>query len=379
MNELAVRLPGASSTTLGAFACATGMTVVGTSVALAPTLAGYPVLAGQAWRYLLAGLTLLGVLVVRRERFPRLTLRQSGRLLLLAATGLAGFNWCLIEGAKQTDPAFLASVLGATPVVLAVAGPLLAGRRVRPRTLAGSAVVATGIVIVQGATLSPMSAVPYAVGLLLCEVAFTLLAVPLLRSMTAVQLSAAVCLLAVPLLAALAVLEPGADLQLPSRPEAVVLTYLAVLTTAVAFLLWYGGVARLGADRAGLFAGLMPGAGFVAGVALGTVAWSLPALGGSLLCGLGIVVGLKVGGPETAPAQDVDRRSAPDPRRGSRPPPRRPSYSQILTTRPRTGGGFPAGTASRHRPGRNLLASQPTRVGSCTCSPSTARHEAATS
>jgi hypothetical protein len=59
-----------------------------------------------------------------------------------------------------------------------------------------------------------------------------------------------------------------------------------VFTTAVAFLLWYGGVVRLGADRAGLFAGVMPVAGYVAGVALGTSPWSLAApFGGVLLCG----------------------------------------------------------------------------------------------
>ncbi|RIQ23700.1 DMT family transporter [Jiangella rhizosphaerae] len=282
-----------SPTVAGALACTAGMTVVGASVAFGPLLADYPVLAGQAWRYLLAGLVLLAVMRMRRVPVPRPRPRQFGRLVLLAGTGLAAFNWLLIEGTQRSDPAFFAAVLGAVPLVLALAGPLFDGGRVRVRTVAGSTVVVAGILVVQGATTAPLGALPYAVGFLLCEVAFTLLAVPLLKEFSPLQVSGAVCLVAVPLLAALALLEPGADLVVPTASEAATLAFLAVCTTAIAFLLWYGGVVRLGADRAGLFAGVMPIAGLVVGVAAGTSAWSPVGLAGSLLCGAGIALGLR--------------------------------------------------------------------------------------
>lgn len=284
----------------GALACTAGMTIVGASIAFGPMLAGYPVLAGQTWRYLLAALVLVAVMRMRRVPVPRPRPRQLGRLLLLAGTGLAGFNWLLIEGTQRSDPAFFAAVLGATPLVLALAGPLFDGGRVRVRTVAGSTIVVAGILVVQGATTAPLGALPYAVGLLLCEAAFTLLAVPLLRQFSPLQVSGAVCLVAVPLLAVVAVLEPGADLVVPTGSEAATLAFLAVCTTAIAFLLWYGGVVRLGADRAGLFAGVMPIAGMVVGVVAGTSAWSPVALGGSLLCGAGIALGLR---RTTAPAR----------------------------------------------------------------------------
>ncbi|SDU21707.1 DMT family transporter [Jiangella alkaliphila] len=277
----------------GALACTVGMTVVGASIAFGPLLADYPVLAGQAWRYLVAGLVLLAVMRARRVRLPRLRPRQLGRLVLLAGTGLAAFNWLLIEGTTRSDPAFMAAVLGATPLVLALAGPLLDGGRVRAWTLAGSTFVVAGILVVQGATTAPLGALPYAVGFLLCEAAFTLLAVPLLREFSPLQVSGAVCLVAVPLLAVLAVLEPGADLVVPTASEAATLAFLAVCTTAIAFLLWYGGVVRLGADRAGLFAGVMPIAGLIVGVVAGTSAWTPVGLAGSLLCGAGIALGLR--------------------------------------------------------------------------------------
>lgn len=291
--------PHSSSTSplVGAVTCTIGMTIVGSSIALAPMLADYPVLAGQAWRYLLGGLLLAGVMAGRRLALPRLGWRRLGRLLMLAATGLAAFNWFMIEGAKRSDPAFLAAVLGAVPLVLALAGPVVHRSPVRARTVVGSVAVAMGIVAIQGATTAPLVAVPYALGFLLCEVAFTLLAVPLLRTMTPLQLSAAVCLVAVPLLVVLAAAEPGADLQAPTLTESLALLYMAVLTTAVAFLLWYSGVARLGADRAGLFCGVMPVAGLVAGTVMQTSSFSVVALAGALLCGSGIAIGLRRQGP----------------------------------------------------------------------------------
>lgn len=279
--------------TRGALACTAGMVLVGTSVAISPALVGYPVMAGQAGRYLLAALTLTAILLARGGRLPHLASSQWARLTILAATGLVIFNWCIIEGAKRADPAFLVAVVGAVPIALAVAGPALRGARPRPLTVLGAAVVAGGIVVVSGATSAPLAAVPYAAGILLCEVAFTLLAVPLLGTMTPLQVSTTVCWIAVPLLVLASFAEPVPALQLPTLAEASALLYMAVFTTAVAFLLWYGGVVQLGADRAGLFVGVMPVAGFVAGVTLGTSAWSPAAAAGVLLCAAGIAIGLR--------------------------------------------------------------------------------------
>nr|WP_246221014.1 DMT family transporter [Phytoactinopolyspora mesophila] len=296
------------------------MAIVGTSIAIAPALADYPVLAGQAWRYLLAGLILAALLIhqatpgampfsptnrlsgaigrgcararAAAQPLSRVSTSNALRLTGIAVTGLAAFNWLLIEGTRHADPAFMASVVGATPVVLALAGPLTTGGRVKPATVVGSALVLVGIVLVHGATGAPLVALPYALGFLACEVAFTLLAVPVLRELTPLQLSASVCLIATPILAVLSIFEPGPSLQLPTGTETLALLYMAVLTTAVAFLLWYSGVAQLGADRAGLFVGIMPVAGYLAGLVLGTSTWAVPALIGVTLCGLGIAVGL---------------------------------------------------------------------------------------
>ncbi|WP_129666631.1 DMT family transporter [Phytoactinopolyspora endophytica] len=313
MNLARSRSRTPSSTTLGATTCAAGMTIVGTSIAIAPSLEGYPVLAGQGWRYLLAGLILMAVLVartpspvpdratvspLRRIRaatatLTGVTLGTAIRLTAIAATGLAAFNWLLIEGTRHADPAFMAAVVGAAPLVLALLGPLAGGHRIRLGTAAGSAVVVTGIVLVHGATAAPLVAWPYAIAFLACEAAFTLLAVPVLKELTPLQLSTGTCLIAAPMLAVVSVVTQESGLQAPTATEALALLYMAVGTTAVAFLLWYSGVARLGADRAGLFIGVMPISGYLAGVAIGSSTWAIPALAGVLLCGAGIALGLR--------------------------------------------------------------------------------------
>jgi drug/metabolite transporter (DMT)-like permease len=312
---LATPSPRPSSTSIGAFTCAAGMAIVGTSIAIAPSLSDYPVLAGQAWRYLLAGVLLAAVLGFQMRPLLRVSTGNLVRLVLIAATGLAAFNWLLIEGTRHADPAFMAAMVGATPLVLALAGPVAGGARVRGRTVVGGAVVVAGIVLVHGATSAPLIALPYAVSFLACEVAFTLLAVPVLKELTPVQLSAAACLIAAPMLAALSMATAEPSLQVPSVTEVLALLYMAIFTTAVAFILWYSGVVRLGADRAGLFCGVMPIAGYLAGLALGSSTWSVTALTGVLLCGLGIAVGLSRGRPPASPPAPSPAQTLESPHR----------------------------------------------------------------
>ena len=59
----------------------------------------------------------------------------------------------------------------------------------------------------------------------------------------------------------------GGDIPTPTATEAAAIVYLAVITTALAFVLWFGAVQQLGADRAGLLVGLMP----IAAVTVDTV------------------------------------------------------------------------------------------------------------
>jgi drug/metabolite transporter (DMT)-like permease len=239
---------------LGATACL----VVGGSVAISESLTDYPVLGGQALRYGAAALLLAIPALLRQRRTPaRLTGRDLARLAAVAATGLAGFNICLLEALRHADPAVVGVVVGCSPLLLALGGALTAGRSPSARLLLAAALVAGGAALVQGAGHATAQGLAWSVGALLGEVAFSLLAAPLLPRLGPLRLSAAVCALATPMLAGGGLVLEG-RLPAPTATEATALAYLATAVTAGAFLAWYAGLAVLGVERAGILVGLMP-------------------------------------------------------------------------------------------------------------------------
>jgi drug/metabolite transporter (DMT)-like permease len=131
-------------------------------------------------------------------------------------------------------------------------------------------------------------------GALGCEAAFTLLAVPLIASLGTRSVSAYACLLAVPLLLVSGLALDGRDaLPLASLEEAGALAYMAVVVTALAFVLWYSSVVRLGVERAGLFAGIVPISALLSATAIGESSLTLVRLLGAAAVGAGVTVGVR--------------------------------------------------------------------------------------
>ncbi|WP_218957377.1 DMT family transporter [Streptomyces sp. UH6] len=284
---------------------ASAMLLVGTSTAVSATIADYPVFAGQALRYGLAAVILLAV--VRQQRLPRvrLTPRDVLLLLALAATGLAGFNVFLVEATRHAGPAMIAAVVGAVPLVLALVGPLMERRRPAPRTVGAAVVVALGTAVAAGLGSGSMTGFLLALGALAGEVAFSLLAVPLLPKLGPLRVAAYPAALSVPmLLVASLVMEGTASLRLPTSGEAAAFGYLGAIVTAAAFFLWYDALRRLGADRAGLFAGLVPVGALLTTVVLG-IGHAGPAdVTGALLVAAGVAVGMRTPRPAGDPRGD---------------------------------------------------------------------------
>ena len=229
---------------------------------------------------------------------------MSGRDLLrlgaLAATGLAGFNVCVLAALRHADPALLGTVVGATPLMLAVLGPVLAGRRPSVRLAASGALAVAGVALVQGSGHASLSGLGWATGALAGEVCFSLLAAPLLPALGPVRVSAWACALAVPQL----VLASGLTgewrlLRVPTPAESAALLYVAVVLTVLAFLCWYAGLGRLGVERAGVFAGLVPVASLAGAAVLDRAVPTSAQLAGTVAVALALVSALR---PAQAPA-----------------------------------------------------------------------------
>jgi drug/metabolite transporter (DMT)-like permease len=288
------------------------MVFVGGSVAVSGELAGTPLLTVQALRYAVASLLL--TLVARRLVARRLVARglvarglvrpRGAEWLWLGGvvvTGMFVFNLALVLGARHAEPAVLGVAVACVPVLLAVLGPMLEGHAPAARPVLAAVVVTAGAALVQGFGRADGIGLLWAVVTLACEAGFTLLAVPVLRRHGPLGVSVHSTWMAAVLFAVTGVVHegPGAVLRLTTA-DLLAGAYLAVGVTALAFVLWYTCVQRVGAARAGLLTGVAPISAAATGMALGG---PLP----SLLVWLGVAVvtgGLALGlsRPEGAPS-----------------------------------------------------------------------------
>ncbi|MDI5981262.1 DMT family transporter [Amycolatopsis magusensis] len=276
---------------LGIVAGVTTAAIVGGSVPVTGMLDGYPLLLGQALRYGLAGLLLLAWFGLRRRPLSIPKWTDLPALLALAATGMVGFQACLLYAQRYAEPGLVAAVLGGSPLVLAVVAPLLARRQPSAAPIFGAVLAVSGVVVLTGGGATTGTGLVLAVLAMLCEACFTLFAVGLVKRLGPLATSAWSCLAAA---AGSALLSSFVESwRLPDARQLGALLVLAVLVTAVAFGIWYFAVSVLGADRAGVLIGVMPVSGLLVAVLLGAQRLELVDLAGVGLVGLGVLIGLR--------------------------------------------------------------------------------------
>lgn len=302
------------------------MLFVGTLTAVSATIDDYPVFGGQALRYTVAATIMLVAARLadrRAARSPdhgggpadrRLTARDVLLLTALAGTGLVAFNVCVVAATAHASPATVGTVIATVPIVLAVVGPLQEGRRPAPLVVLSALIVALGAALATGLGSGSPAGLLLSLGALGGEVCFSLLAVPLLPKLGPIRVSAYSAALAVPMLFAAGLIIDGRDIvRMPTAGEAAAFGYLAAIVTTVAFFLWYDALGRLGADRAGLFAGIIPVSAVLTTMVLGLGRPGAADLAGAALVAAGVAVGLRPPArtPRTEPEPEVEPRAIP--------------------------------------------------------------------
>lgn len=280
----------------GALLAALACVLVGASFTANSVLGDYPFAGGQALRYGLAALLLIPFLGrdphSATARLRRLTRRQWGRISLLAAVGMVGFNLAVLTAEQTAEPAVPGVFVGCAPIVVGVLVPLLDGRGPSRVTLYAAGLVAVGAFTVQGWGRTDLAGVLFSVGALAGEVGFAVLAVPVLRPLGPKLLSASVCGVAAVESALLGLLlDGGSFLRVPTGGEATALLWQAVVVTVIGFVCWYSGMQRIGAERATLFSGLIPVSAALTAPVVGAGTYGLAQGVGSLLVGAGVAYG----------------------------------------------------------------------------------------
>jgi drug/metabolite transporter (DMT)-like permease len=133
----------------------------------------------------------------------------------------------------------------------------------------------------------------------------SLIAVPLLKRLGPVAVSAYSCLISVPMLASWMVVADGASLPAPTLGQLAALAYLGSIVTVGGFVLWYAAIGLLGAERAGLFSGVLPISALGCASIIGAGEVTLAQLGAIGVVLVGITVGMRVAPtPDGAPSDD---------------------------------------------------------------------------
>jgi drug/metabolite transporter (DMT)-like permease len=279
-----------SSHRTGALLAALACVLVGASFTAGGALVDYPHAGGQALRYGVAGLLLLApARRGARVRLRALTVRQWLLAAATAAVGMVGFNLSVLAAERTAEPAVPGVLVGCAPIVVAVLVPLAARRRPSAAVSAGAVLVAAGAFAVQGWGGTDAAGLCWSVAALAGEAGFALLAAPLVRPLGPPLLSACVSGLATAEATALALVSDG--FRTPTGAETLALGWQAVVATVIGFVCWYGGVQRLGVERATLFSGLIPVSAALTAplVAVGT--FGAGRLAGSALVAAGVALG----------------------------------------------------------------------------------------
>lgn len=262
------------------------MALVGGSVGVSRTLVAAPLFTSQAIRYAAAFLVLVVLVKVTGTRIVRPRGTEWLWLIGVAATGLVLFNVAIVRGVAHAEPAVIAVAVACVPVFLGIVGPLLERQRPHRRVLVAAVVVTIGSALVEGTGRTDTAGVGWAAAAMLCEAGFTLLAVPVLKRHGAWGVSVHSVWLGAVMFAVL-----GGATERTFRFTAAdwaAIAYLAILVTAVAFLLWYSTVANLGAGRSGLLTGVAPVSAALAGGQLpGPLVWT-----GIFIVAAGLAIGL---------------------------------------------------------------------------------------
>lgn len=239
----------------GAMVLAGSTVVVGKMVA-----AEFPIFLGSGLRYAVAALVLLPI-SLRGAAQARLLV---GLLFAQSFLGNFLFSLCLLYGLRATGAASAGVITSATPAAVGLISVLFLRERLSLRVAAGLLLAVAGVMAVNLAAVvgeggGSLWGNLLVLGAVLCEAVFLVLAKVAATRLTPLTASALTISLGFLTFLPAALYE---GLTFPwgevSAGGWLAVLYYGLFGTAVAYLLWYRGVARVDASAAGVFAGLMP-------------------------------------------------------------------------------------------------------------------------
>ncbi|AJX13824.1 DMT family transporter [Burkholderia ubonensis] len=305
---------------IGYLYLAAAMTGVGSTV-IASRLAagGLPPFTATALRFLIATPLLFALMRAQRLRWPRLSRRDAGLLVVQAAAGGVGYTVLLICGTRLSSPLDAGVMLGTLPAMSTLIAAVLLRERQTPRDWAAAALATAGVLLV---TFTPGHAAPsmralagdaLVLAAVACEAVFILLNRRLAVPLAPLTLSTAMSGLGFALALVPAAFEwRAATAGWTSGAIAAVVSvvYYALVPTVLGYLCWYAGSARTSGTEAALFTAFAPVSAVLFAVTLFGETLNAARLAGIALVVAGVLVGAMRRRAATSRARRSIRSSA---------------------------------------------------------------------
>jgi drug/metabolite transporter (DMT)-like permease len=248
-------------------------------------------------RWLIALLLLVPFAVPQAAAGWRVLRREWRLILALGATGIAVFHALVYQALQTTTATNALLMLSLAPLATLLGVGLVGTERPSARQFAGGFISLAGAatLITQGDLAGTLSRGFNAGDLWMIAAVIVWAAYSLILRRRPADLPPLLALVAsivaaLAMLAPFVVLAPTPVAALAASPVALSLAYIALFSSAVAFLLWSHGVARLGPARAGHFVHLMPVFGAALAFVLLDEALTAAQVGGAVLVLSGIAV-----------------------------------------------------------------------------------------
>ncbi|GIO08809.1 putative transporter YetK [Brevibacillus reuszeri] len=278
---------------------ALSMAFVGINISIGKEIVAHvPVFLFSELRFLIAILILLPLLASRGEWKTSWT-REEGRVLFWQSFfGVFLFSICMLYGVQWTSATAAGIITSTVPACIALFSFWILKEKLQVNNMLAIFLSVSGIAFItftggnveqSFASMLGNSLVFLAV---VSEALFTIFAKRLAGKITPFQMTAAINVISFILFLPFALWE-GLRFEWGSVPASVwgLILYYAITASVLSFFLWYKGVAKVEASKAGLFTGMMPiSAALVAILFLNEIFTWMHAIGMSLVLA-SIVVG----------------------------------------------------------------------------------------
>lgn len=245
------------------------------------------------WRFALAIVALLIYAYATEGGLARPTPREWSGLLLMGATGVFAFNLCFMYGLALIPASRASLIMALNPAVTLLGAALFLHEHLTRYKVIGIVIALVGVAVVLGHG-NPLGVVSGSVGvgelvMFGCPLAWavnTLIAKRMLPDMAPIGSTTWSAIIGTAMLAVVAAFSGQLMAVGVSWRAWAALVFVAIFGTAIALVLFYDGVRRIGAARTSVFINLVP----VFAVALGVLLLGEP-LEPSMLVGGALVIG----------------------------------------------------------------------------------------